>query len=284
MSKLKTKLLLSIAAFLVMLLTGMISTAAWGTEVSETVQNLIHNKSVTVIYNPNPGELDLNPKNEADSLLLQIPMHTFQKAFSDKGFNVLDPNALKEVIKDVHYVTTFLAQVRIVKGTEISEATAMIQAILQEVGTGRLITKVVSKGMKKFPKTGSGSDLMQNLQAALKQSAEQIAPKLTKSLIEILYEHAESGVPLAVQLSVGKMSQLRTFLRMLKKIKGVTNVNMLSQARKESAMRINYKGTETDDFVMALDDAFYSNRRFQGYDLIAEQMGDVLRLIMVESP
>ena len=263
MSKLKTKLLLSIAAFLVMLLTGMISTAAWGTEVSETVQNLIHNKSVTVIYNPNPGELDLNPKNEADSLLLQIPMHTFQKAFIDKGFNVLDPNAFKELIKDVHYVTTFLAQVRIVKGTEISEATAMIQAILQEVGTGRLITKVVSKGMKKFPKTGSGSDLMQNLQAALKQSAEQIAPKLTKSLIENLYEHAESGVPLAVQLSVGKMSQLRTFLRMLKKIKGVTNVNMLSQARKESAMRINYKGTETDDFVMALDDAFYSNRDFK---------------------
>ena len=49
--------------------------------------------------------------------------------------------------------------------------------------------------MKEFPKTGSGSDLMQNLQAALKQSAEQIAPKLTNSLIEILYEHAESGSP-----------------------------------------------------------------------------------------
>ena len=82
-------------------------------EVSETVQNLIRSKNVTVIYNPNPEEPFLNPKNEADFLLLQTPMITFQKAFTDKGFNVLDPTAFKEVIKDVHYVTTFLAQVRI---------------------------------------------------------------------------------------------------------------------------------------------------------------------------
>ena len=169
-------------------------------EVSETMQNLIRSKNVMVIYNPNPGELYLNPKNEADSLLLQTPMHTFQKAFIDKGFNVLDPTAFKEVIKDVHYdyVTTFLVRVRIVKGTEISEARAMIQASLREVGTRRVITKVESKGMKEFPKTDSGSDLMQNLQAALRQSAEQIAPKLTNSLIEILYEHAESGSPFTV--------------------------------------------------------------------------------------
>ena len=117
MSKLKTKLLLFIAAFLVMLLTGMIPTAAWGTEVSETVQNLIHSKNVMVIYNPNPEEIALNPKNEVDSLLLQTPMHTFQKAFIDKGFNVLDPNAS---IKDVHYVSTFLAQVRIVEANLVN--------------------------------------------------------------------------------------------------------------------------------------------------------------------
>ena len=275
-----------------MLLTGMIPTAAWGTEVSETVQNLIHNKSVTVIYNPNPGELDLNPKNEADSLLLQIPMHTFQKAFIDKGFNVLDPTAFKEVNKDVHYVTTFLAQVRIVKGTEISEARAMIQAILQEVGTGRLITKVVSKGMKKFPKTSSGSDLMQNLQAALRQSAKQIAPKLTKSLIEILYEHAESGVPFAVQLIAGKSSHISPFMGMLKKIKGVTNVKTLeSYAIKldepdnefihGEMMSINYKGTESEDFMMALEDAFYTNSKFKGYALEVVQMGNDLHLKIV---
>ena len=160
----------------------------------------------------------------------------------------------------------------------------MIQAILQEVGNEKLITKVESKGMKEFPKTDSGVDLMQNLSAALKQSAEQIAPKLTNSLIEILYEHAESGSPFTVQLFAGKSRHIRPFMRMLKKIKGVTNVKTLSQARKESAMRINYKVTETDDFFMALEDAFYSNRMFNGYDLIAEQMGDVLRLKMVESP
>ena len=286
------KLLLFIAAFLVLLLIGMTSTAAYGTEVSETVQNLIRSKNVTVIYYSNPGELYLNPKNEADSLLLQTPMITFQKAFTDKGFNVLDPTAFKEVIKDVHYVTTFLAQVRIVKGTEISEARAMIQAILRESNTGRVITEVESKGMKEFPKmnildhffTDSDLDLMQNLQAALKQSAEQIAPKLTNSLIEILYEHAESGVPLTVQLIALTPRYIRPFMRMLKKIKGVTNVKTLRSSVKQLMMSINYKGTETEDLLLALEDAFYSNRRFQGYDLIASQMGDILRLKMVESP
>jgi hypothetical protein len=272
------KLLLFIAAFLVMLLIGMTSTAALGTEVSETVQNLIRSKNVTVIYYSNPGELYLNPKNEADSLLIKTPMYTFQKAFTDKGFNVLDPNA--SIKGDVHYVSTFLAQVRIVEATENSEARAMIQAILEEVGTGKLITKVESKGMQVFPKTDSGIDIMQNLSAALKQSAEQIAPKLTNSLIGILYEHAESGVPVMMQLSVGKKSQLRTFMRMLKKIKGV-NVTMLSQAGKEMTMRINYKGTETDDLLMALDDAFYSNRKFQGYALEFDQMGNNLHLKIV---
>ena len=273
------KLLLFIAAFLVMLLIGMTSTAALGTEVSETVQNLIRSKNVTVIYYSNPGELYLNPKNEADSLLIKTPMYTFQKAFTDKGFNVLDPNA--SIKGDVHYVSTFLAQVRIVEATENSEARAMIQAILEEVGTGKLITKVESKGMQVFPKTDSGIDIMQNISAALQQSAEQIAPKLTNSLIGILYEHAESGAPVMVKLSAGKSKHIRPFMRMLRKIKGVTNVKMKRSAGKEALMSINYKGTATDDFVMALEDAFFSNRIFYGYALEIDQMGNNLHLKIV---
>ena len=161
--------------------------------------------------------------------------------------------------------------------------------MLRENDTGRVITEVESKGMKEFPKmnildhffTDSDLDLMQNLQAALKQSAEQIAPKLTNSLIEILYEHAESGSPFTVQLFAGKSRHVTPFMRMLKKIKGVTNVTMLSQAGKEMTMRINYKGTETDDLLMALDDAFYSNRKFQGYALEFDQMGNNLHLKIV---
>ena len=68
---------------------------------------------------------------------------------------------------------------------------------------------------------------------------------------------------------------------MLKRIKGVTNVKMKRSAGKEALMRINYKGTETDDFVMALDDAFYSNSRFKGYALEIDQMGNDLRLKIV---
>ena len=144
-----------------------------------------------------------------------------------------------------------------------------------------MITKVESKGIKEFPKTDSGVDLMQNLSAALKQSAEQIAPKLTNSLIEILYEHAESGVPVMVNLIAGESRHIRPFMRMLKKIKGVTNVKMKRSAGKEALMSINYKGTATDDFVMALEDAFFSNRIFYGYALEIDQMGNNLHLKIV---
>ena len=157
----------------------------------------------------------------------------------------------------------------------------MMQASLREVGTRRVITEVESKGMKEFPKTGSGLDLMQNLQAALRESAKKIAPELTKSLIEILYEHAESGSPFTVQLFAGKSRHITPFMRMLKKIKGVTNVKTMARAGKKSKMRINYKGTAIVDLLMALEDAFYSNHKFKGYALDSDQMGTVLLLKIV---
>ena len=135
--------------------------------------------------------------------------------------------------------------------------------------------------MKEFPKTDSGVDHMQNLSAALKQSAEQIAPKLTNSLIEILSEHAEGGEPYTVQLFAGKSRHITPFMRMLKKIKGVTNVKTLRSSVKQLMMSINYKGTETNDFVMALDDAFYSNSEFKGYALEIDQIRNDLRLKIV---
>ena len=119
---------------------------------------------------------------------------------------------------------------------------------------------------------------MQNLSAALKQSAEQIAPKLTNSLIEILYEHAESGVPVMVNLIAGESRHIRPFMHMLKKIKGVTNVKTMVRVGKKSKMRINYKGTAIID---ALGDAFDSNRKFKGYALEIDQMGNNLRLKIV---
>ena len=64
-------------------------------------------------------------------------------------------------------------------------------------------------------------------------------------------------------------------------IKGVTDVKTSSHIGKEVRMSINYKGTETEDLLMALEDAFYSNRKFKGYALIPEQMGDVLLLKIV---
>ena len=70
-------------------------------------------------------------------------------------------------------------------------------------------------------------------------------------------------------------------MRMLKRIKGVTNVKTLESSVKQLMMRINYKGTETDDFVMALDDAFYSNSKFKGYALEIDKMGNDLRLKIV---
>ena len=61
----------------------------------------------------------------------------------------------------------------------------------------------------------------------------------------------------------------------------MTNVKTLESAVKELRMSINYKGTETDDFVMALDDAFYSNSEFKGYALEIDRIRNDLRLKIV---
>ena len=63
-------------------------------------------------------------------------------------------------------------------------------------------------------------------------------------------------------------------------MKGVTGTKTVSRNRKELYMHVYYTGAETDDFLMSLEDAFYSNRRFKGYTLIPSQSGEVIVLYM----
>ena len=56
---------------------------------------------------------------------------------------------------------------------------------------------------------------------------------------------------------------------------------MSTYAGKELKMIINYKGTATVDLLMTLEDAFYSNSKFKGYALDADQIGNVLLLKIV---
>ena len=84
-----------------------------------------------------------------------------------------------------------------------------------------------------------------------------------------------------VNLIAGESRHIRPFMRMLKRIKGVTNVKTVESSVKQLMMRINYKGTEIDDFVMALDEAFYSNSEFIGYALEIDQIRNDLRLKIV---
>ena len=274
-------------------------------EAFRLMQQLTGRKTVMVIYNPNvQGTLPLNPNNGDDFQLIKSGVTALNQAFIERRFDVIDPDVLKEVIKDTEtmalsnegdfdqavselaakygaqYYVTFTVMASNVERGNVSEAKANINAKLYNVGSARIINQIEGKGSKKFRKTTSGMDVFENMKFAIRQATKQIRFKLVASLIERLYEYAEDGAPLMVRIFTGKVSHQSPFMRMLKKMKGVTGTKTVSRNRKELYMHVYYTGTETDDFLMSLEDAFYSNRRFKGYTLIPSQSGEVIVLYM----
>jgi len=70
---------------------------------------------------------------------------------------------------------------------------------------------------------------------------------------------------------------------MLKKMKGVTGIDVKSSSPNEMFIHVYYKGTEIDELFMDLDERFYSDKRnFKGLELRQSQAGDVFVLTMVD--
>ena len=274
-------------------------------EAFRLMQQLTGRKTVMVIYNPNvQGSLPLNPNNGDDFQLIKSGITALNQAFIERRFDVIDPDVLKEVIKDTEtmalsndgdfdqavselaakygaqYYITFTVMASNVERGNLSEAKANIDAKMYNVGSARIINQIEGNGSKKFRKTTSGMDVFENMKFAIRQATKQIRYKMVASLIERLYEYAEDGAPIMMRIYTGKASHQSPFMRMLKKMKGVTGAKTVSRNRKEIYMHVYYTGTETDEFLMSLEDAFYSNRRFKGYTLIPSQSGEVLVLNM----
>ena len=272
------------------------------------MQQLTGRKTVMVVYNPTVhGELPLNPENGNDFQLIKEGITVLSRAFLKRKFEVIDTEASLAMIKDTEtmsednegefnevvsemankygaqYYVTFTVMASNKEGEKRSETKAIIDAKLFNVGSARLINQISGKGRKKYKKSTSGMDVFENMMIAIKQASKQVKDKLVNSLIERLYEYAEDGAPLMLRVQTDKQKRNNPFKRMLKKMKGVTGIDVKSSSPNEMFIHVYYKGTDIDELFMDLDERFYSDKRnFKGLELRQSQAGDVFVLTMVD--
>ena len=271
------------------------------------MQQLTGRKTVMVVYNPTVhGELPLNPENGNDFQLIKEGITVLSRAFLKRKFEVIDTEASLAMIKDTEtmsednegefnevvsemankygaqYYVTFTVMASNKEGEKRSEAKSIINAKLFNVGSARLINQISGKGRKKYKKSTSGMDVFENMMIAINQASKQVKDKLVNSLIERLYEYAEDGAPLMLRVETGKQKRQTPFLRILKKMKGVTGTDTKSSSRNEMFIHVYYKGTDIDEFFMDLEDIFYKDRKFKGLELLRARAGDVFVLTMAD--
>ena len=253
-------------------------------ETFRIMQQLTGRKTVMVVYNPTVhGELPLNPENGNDFQLIKEGLTVLRKAFLKRKFEVIDSEASLAMIKDTEamsednegefnevvsemankygaqYYVTFTVMASNKEGGTRSVAKSIINAKLFNVGSARLINQVSGKGRKKYKKSTSGMDVFENMMIAINQASKQVKDKLVNSLIERLYEYAEDGAPLMLRVETRKQKLQTPFLRILKKMKGVTGTDTKSSSRNEMFIHVYYKGSDIDDFFMDLEDIFTKN-------------------------
>ena len=271
------------------------------------MQQLTGRKTVMVIYNPTvQGELPLNPENGNDFQLIKEGLTVLRKAFLKRKFEVIDSEAslamikateamsednegeFNEVVSEMankygaQYYVTFTVMASNKEGGTRRVAKSIINAKLFNVGSARLINQVSGKGRKKYKKSTSGMDVFENMMIAINQASKQVKDKLVNSLIERLYEYAEDGAPLMLRVETRKQKLQTPFLRILKKMKGVTGTDTKSSSRNEMFIHVYYKGSDIDDFFMDLEDIFYKERKFKGLELVRAKAGDVFVLTMAD--
>ena len=270
------------------------------------MQQLTGRKTVFVVYNPSvQGDLPLNKENGNDFQIIKTGLTELITAFDDRRFEVIDPEVLEQSSEDqekmalaqesdfeevvselgvkygAQYYVVFTLMASNTDRGKISEAQAIINAKLYNIGTGKIISTIEGKAKKKYKKTTSGMDLMLNMKTAVGKATKQVKNKLVNSLIERLYEYAEDGAPILVRIHVGKKSHVRAFMKMIKGLKIVTGSKTISSIGKDATLHV-YGIGDTDSFLDDLDDNFYKNRRFKGYALSIAQSGEVLDLNMEE--
>jgi hypothetical protein len=251
------------------------------------------------------GELPLNKENGNDFQIIKTGLTELITAFDDRRFEVIDPEVLEQSSEDqekmalaqesdfeevvselgvkygAQYYVVFTLMASNTDRGKISEAQAIINAKLYNIGTGKIISTIEGKAKKKYKKTTSGMDLMLNMKTAVGKATKQVKNKLVNSLIERLYEYAEDGAPMLLRINVAKKKHLRPFMKMIKGLKTVTGTKVISSLGRDGKMYV-YGMTDTDSFLDAVDDNFYKNRKFKGYALNIAQSGEVLDLNMEE--
>jgi len=105
-----------------------------------------------------------------------------------------------------------------------------------------------------------------------------VARKVTSEMVDAwtvrMYELLEDGMPVAMRFTGDKSRHASAFLRMLQKIEGIKQVKTINRSGKEMELRIYYTNPDIETLLYKVEDVFYTNRGFKGFELEVSKMAD----------
>ena len=264
-----------------------------------TMQELTGRKTIVVFYNSKvQGNLPFNPKNPDDYQVISNAISEVNSVLIERRFDVID-NDLEKVLKDTEdmllaadadfkevvsqkaadygaqYFITFSVVLDIEKGKRINEVRLNWISKLQNTTTGSIVSaKSVTSIKKSREDFARGADYYFAAVNQFRTVARTITSEMADDLTMHLYEWLEDGMPVALRFTGEKSRHASSFLRMLQKVEGVKQVKTINRSGKEMELRIYYTNPDIDTLLNTIEEIFYTNRDFKGFELEVSKMAD----------
>ena len=273
--------------------------------VAAQLQKLISQKTVMVTYNPGvQGALPLDLTKRKDFELLKSLISSFNQGLVKHNFRVIDPDFLGEFFKKMvdsppdnltafhstitsqaakheasYYITLTLNVSDNARSDSVNELKVTLSAKLYHVGTAQFLKEKKSLNRKKYK---NNEDTFNMLSQVLGVSTKQLSNKLAEGLIAELQAYLDDGMPLLLRLQGGTSRQKSRFRKMLKSLDQVTRLEDTRRNQKELFMRVYGKDGNLKELLEKIEEYFYLNPGFDGYELELNQLGDVVTLTLLK--
>ena len=161
------------------------------------------------------------------------------------------------------------------KGKRINEVRLNWISKLQNTTTGSIVSaKSVTSIKKSREDFARGADYYFAAVNQFRTVARTITSEMADDLTMHLYEWLEDGMPVALRFTGEKSRHASSFLRMLQKVEGVKQVKTINRSGKEMELRIYYTNPDIDTLLNTIEEIFYTNRDFKGFELEVSKMAD----------
>ena len=268
------------------------------------LQEVMSLKTVLVIYNPRvQGTLQLDLVKPEDWELVQGAMAGLNQNFITWGFGVVDPSFLREPLEELaaspsagarafhqaasklaaqheaHYLASFTLRFSNEPRSEsVNEAKVTLSAKLFQIGTDQLVRMEDSRSRRKARRS---TEVVQVLSPMLRTVAKEAGGRLAESLVTSLWGHVEDGRPLLLRVQGGSNRQKMRFRKLLKSLEPVTRLKVMRRNSQGLLLRVHHESDDPEELLEVIEEHFYLNPGFDGYELEWGQAGELLMPTLV---